>query len=92
MEKTAEMGKRVALVGIIVENMASIERLNAILHEYNEIIVGRMGIPYRDRRIGIISVVVDALNDEISALTGKLGKLDGVSVIAVYSKIGAAVE
>ena len=86
------MEKRVALVGIIVENTASIERLNAILHEYNEIIVGRMGIPYRNRRIGIISVVVDAPNDEISALTGKLGNLDGVSVKAVSSKIGAAAE
>ena len=81
------MEKRVALVGIIVENTASIERLNAILHEYNEIIVGRMGIPHRERGLCIISIVVDAAADVTSALSGKLGALPGVSTKTVYSKV-----
>ena len=78
---------RVALLGIVVENAASVERLNAILHAYGDYIIGRMGIPYRARGISLISVALDAPADVISALSGKLGMLDGVSAKAVYSKL-----
>ena len=80
------MDSRIALIGIIVENPESAERINHILHECRQYIVGRMGIPYRERKVSIISIVIDASNDVISALSGKLGLLDGVSVKTVYSK------
>ncbi len=80
------MENRVALIGIIVEDMKSVEELNAVLHEYAAYIIGRMGLPYRERNISIISVAVDAPQDVISALSGKLGMLAGISVKAVYSK------
>ncbi len=79
------METRVAVVGIVVENTDSAEQINEILHEYSQYIIGRMGIPYRDRGVSIISVVVDAPQTAISALTGKIGRLDGVSVKAAYS-------
>lgn len=82
------METRVAIIGIIVENVDSVAKLNDILHDYGMYIVGRMGIPYREKSINVISVVIDAPNDIISALSGKLGKLDGVSTKAVYSKYG----
>ena len=78
---------RVALLGIVVENAASVERLNAILHAYGDYIIGRMGIPCRARGISLISVALDAPADVVSALSGKLGMLDGVSAKAVYSKL-----
>ena len=78
---------RVALLGIVVENAASVERLNAILHAYGDYIIGRMGLPYRARGISLISVALDAPADVVSALSGKLGMLDGVSAKAVYSKL-----
>ncbi len=81
------METRVAIIGIIVEEAASIEKLNQILHDYSEYIIGRMGIPYRERGINIISIAVDAPQDIISALSGKLGAMDGVSSKAVYSKV-----
>lgn len=77
---------RIALIGIIVENPEITERLNQILHDCRQYIVGRMGIPYAKQNIGIISVVVDAPNTVISALSGKLGLLEGVNVKTVYSK------
>lgn len=81
------METRIALIGIVVENKDSVEKLNAILHEYGEYIVGRMGIPYHKRHISVISVVLDAPNDVISALSGKLGMLPNVSTKTVYSKV-----
>lgn len=80
------MEKRIALIGIIVEDMSVTPQLNQILHEYGNYVVGRMGIPYHDRSIGIISVVLDAPNNTINSLSGKLGMLPGVSVKTVYSK------
>ncbi len=80
--------KRIALVGIIVEKSSAVESINLLLHEAREYIVGRMGIPYRERKLSIISVVIDAPEDFISALSGKIGKIDGVSVKTVYSKMG----
>lgn len=82
------METRIALVGIIVEDIDSTEQLNAILHDYGNYIVGRMGIPYHNKKICIISIVLDAPNDVISSLSGKLGMLKGVNVKTVYSKMG----
>ena len=81
------METRVAVMSIIVENSESVERLNAILHEYGEYIIGRMGIPYRKRKISIISIALDASQNTISALAGKVGGLKGVSVKTAYSSV-----
>lgn len=80
------METRIALIGIIVEEAMAIEKLNAILHDYSEFIVGRMGLPYRQKGINIISVIIDANNNVISSLSGKLGMLEGISVKTLYSK------
>lgn len=77
---------RIALLGIIVEDLASADEINRLLHDAGQYIVGRMGIPYRSRGISIISIVMDGPQDVISALSGKLGMLPGVSVKTVYSK------
>ena len=79
------MGTRVAVIGIIVENAESVDRLNDILHEYSSYIIGRMGIPYREKGISIISIAIDAPQDTISALAGKIGNLEGVSAKTAYS-------
>ena len=76
---------RIAQLGIIVEDLASADEINRLLHEASQYIVGRMGIPYRSRGISIISVVMDGPQDIISAVSGKLGMLPGVSVKTVYS-------
>ena len=81
------MENRIAVTGIIVENMDSVDKVNALLHEYAGYILGRMGIPHQKRNISIISIVLDAPADVISALSGKLGMLKGVSTKTVYSKI-----
>lgn len=81
------METRVAIIGIIVEREAATEELNAILHEYNEVIIGRMGIPYREKNINIISIAVDAPEDTITALSGKIGKLTGISTKTAYSNV-----
>ena len=81
------METRIAIIGIIVENKDSAAKLNSILHEYSDYIVGRMGIPYQKRKIHVISIVIDAPNDLISALSGKLGMLPNVNIKTVYSKV-----
>lgn len=87
------METRVAVMSIIVENVESfknedvVEKLNSILHEYSEFIIGRMGIPYRKRNINIISIALDAPQDTISALAGKIGNLPGVSVKTAHSSV-----
>lgn len=80
------METRVALIGIMIEDSEQTEQMNAILHEYNQYIIGRMGLPYRQKNLNIISLVVDAPNDIISSLSGKLGMLKGISTKAIYSK------
>ena len=80
------METRVAVISIIIENPESVQTLNELLHQYSPYIIGRMGIPYRARGINIISVAVDAPQDQISALSGKIGRLPGVSAKAAYSK------
>ncbi len=79
------MEKRVAVLGIIVENMASAPKVNEVLHEYSEYIIGRMGIPYAEKQVSVISVVVDAPMDVINALSGKIGRIEGVSAKAACS-------
>lgn len=81
------MDSRVAVIAIIIEDINSAEQVNAILHEYGEHIIGRMGIPYRSRKINLISVAVDAPQDTISAISGKIGRLKGVSAKTVLSQI-----
>ena len=81
------METRVAVMSIIVENPQSVERLNAILHEFGEYIIGRMGIPYRRRKINIISIALDAPQNTIAALAGKIGTLPGISVKTAYSSV-----
>lgn len=81
------MDSRVAVMSIIVEDMDVVEQVNAVLHEYGEYIIGRMGIPYRQRKISIISIALDAPQDTISALSGRIGKMAGVSVKTSFSSM-----
>lgn len=81
------METRVAVLAIIVENTESVEELNKTLHEYGNFIIGRMGLPYREKGIHIVSVAIDAPQDKISALAGKVGKIDGISVKTAYSNV-----
>lgn len=81
------METRIAVIGIVVSNTDAVEELNEILHEYRGFIIGRMGIPYRQKGISIISIAVDAPQDVISALSGKVGKLPGVSSKTAYSGV-----
>ncbi len=84
------MENRVALLGLVVDQPDAVEALNRLLHQYNDYIVGRMGIPYRQREVNIISIVLDAPGDIISTLSGKAGMLPGVTAKAVYSKMPEA--
>lgn len=81
------METRLANIAIIVEKEESVEHLNQILHKYGSYIIGRMGIPHKERGVNIISIAIDAPQNEISSLSGKLGMLDGVTAKAVYSKV-----
>lgn len=81
------METRVAVISIIVESGSTVDELNAILHDFGDFIIGRMGIPYRAKNISIISIAVDAPQDKVSALSGKLGKLSGISVKTAYSGV-----
>ena len=79
------MENRIALLGIIIEDGGAVERVNTLLHEFADFIVGRMGIPYREKGVSVISVVIDAPTTTINSLTGKLGMINGVSAKAQYS-------
>ena len=80
------MKKRIGVIGIVVENMDSTARLNTILHEHADIILGRLGVPYREKNISVISLIVEGTTDQIGALTGKIGNLPGVNVKSALSK------
>lgn len=80
------MDKRICVVGIVIENLDNVSVVNNILHDYSVIIVGRMGIPYREKGISVISLIVDGSMDEISAMTGKLGRIHGVTVKTAITK------
>ena len=81
------METRVAVISIIVENPDMVEKLNALLHEYGEYVIGRMGIPYRKRGVSIISIAMDAPQATIAALSGKIGALPGIAVKTAYSSV-----
>ena len=89
--KEAHMENRIGAISIIVEEADSVEALNAVLHEYASCILGRMGIPYREKGVSIICLAFDAPTDVINAMTGKIGRLPGVSAKAVYSRGTAAI-
>ncbi len=81
------METRVAVISAIVQDRDAVEMLNAVLHEYGDHIIGRMGLPYREKNIHIVSVAIDAPQDVIAALSGKLGRIDKVSVKTAYSGV-----
>lgn len=81
------MDTRVAVISIIVEDESSVESLNSLLHQYGQYIIGRMGIPYRKKKISIISIAIDAPQDVINTLSGKIGRLSGVTSKAAYSNV-----
>ena len=81
------MENRVAMISIVVQDPECVDRVNTLLHEFAPYIIGRMGIPYRQRGISLISVAMDAPGDAISSLSGKLGMIKGVSAKAVYAKV-----
>lgn len=78
--------KRIAVVGIVIDDLSAATQVNNVLHEYSDIIIGRMGIPYKERGVSVISVTLDAEPDMISSLTGQIGQIEGVSVKAAISK------
>ena len=86
------METRVAVMGIIVEDMNSVEKLNSLLHECGNYIIGRMGIPYREKKINIVSIAIDAPQNVIATLSGKIGNLNGVSVKIAYSNVVSSHE
>ena len=86
------METRVAVISIIVEDSESVEAVNHLLHQYGAYVIGRMGIPYREKGINIISIAIDAPQDVISTLSGKIGKLKGVSSKVAYSNVGKSNE
>lgn len=79
------METKIAIIGIIIENLESVNALNSLLHSYGEYIIGRMGIPYRQKQVNIISIAIDAPQDTINALSGKIGRLKGISSKTIYS-------
>ena len=80
------MNKRIGVLGIVIEDVSQVAEVNNLLHEYSHTIIGRMGIPYRERGLNVISLIVDGTNDDIGALSGKLGKIKGLSVKSALSK------
>lgn len=81
------MKTRIAVISIIVEDLESVDELNALLSEYREFVIGRMGIPYREKSVNLISIAIDAPEDKINTLAGKIGRLNGVSAKTNYSNI-----
>jgi putative iron-only hydrogenase system regulator len=80
------MEKRIGVIGIVIDDLSQISAVNETLHQYGSIIVGRMGIPYKERGVNVISLIVDGTTDEIGALSGKLGKIEGLSIKSALSK------
>ncbi|SHH72921.1 putative iron-only hydrogenase system regulator [Caloranaerobacter azorensis DSM 13643] len=81
------MKNRIGVIGIVIENIENADKVNSILHDFANIIIGRMGIPYREKNVSVISLIVDGTSDEISAMTGKLGKIKGVNVKSALTKV-----
>lgn len=78
--------KKIAVTAIVIDDLSAVEEVNSVLHQYSDIIIGRMGIPYRERGVSVISVAIDAEPDRISSLTGRLGQIKGVSAKSAISK------
>ncbi len=81
------METRVAVISIIIEDPASVQPMNDLLHQFSEYIIGRMGIPYRTKGVNIVCIAIDAPQDKINTLSGKIGKLTGVTAKAAYSNV-----
>ena len=81
-----ECDKRIGIIGIVITDLSCTAEINEIIHEYSSLAVGRMGIPYRERGVSVISLIVDGSNDDISAMTGKLGRVSGASVKSMVTK------
>ena len=86
-EEGIVMEKRIGIIGIIIEDLDAVEQVNNLLHEFSSLFVGRMGIPYIERSVSIITLIVDGTNDEISSLTGKIGRISKVSVKSMVTKL-----
>ena len=82
-----EESKRLGIVGIVVSDLASADQVNEVIHEHNDIVVARMGIPYKERNVSVISLLIDGDQDEINALTGELGKIRDVSAKTMLNKL-----
>ena len=80
------METRIAIIGIIIENLDSVDALNDLLHHYGQYIIGRMGIPYRQKQVNVISIAIDAPQDTINALSGKIGRLKGINSKTIYCR------
>lgn len=80
------MDNRIAIVGVVIEEKESVEKVNDVLHRFAERILGRMGLPFRDKGVAVISLIVDGTNDQISAMTGALGRVQGISVKSMITK------
>ena len=80
------MQKNIGIIGIVIDDLSCTENINVVLHDYAALIVGRIGIPYRERGVSVISLIVDGSNDDISAMTGKLGRINGASVKSMITK------
>lgn len=81
-----ETDKRIGIIGIVITDLSCTSEINRIVHDYSSLIVGRMGIPYRERGVSVISLIVDGCNDDISAMTGKLGRVEGAAVKSMVTK------
>jgi len=81
-----ETDKRIGIIGIVITDLSCTSEINRIVHDYSYLIVGRMGIPYRERGVSVISLIVDGCNDDISAMTGKLGRVEGAAVKSMVTK------
>lgn len=80
------MDKRIGIIGIVIEDLSSVNQVNEALHDYANLIIGRMGLPYKERDVSVIALIMDGTNDEISALTGKIGRIKGVTVKSMITK------
>lgn len=87
VERKVLMETRLAIVGIMVYSPTSVERINELLHQYSQYIMGRMGMPYQEKKVSVISIIMDAPNDVIGAMTGKLGMIPDVNVKTIYSRV-----
>lgn len=87
MDKKTDADKRIGIIGVVISDINCVEKVNEAIHESNGLVVGRMGIPYRERGVSVISLIVDGTGDEVSALTGRLGRISGTTVKSMITKV-----